>query len=332
MEKKTQIGPTKQKNQKCTVPPPISYGTREKQILRYLFNNPDQYFYIRTYSKANSVARSTIYSVLKRLKEKGLINKVRQVTTKGKKLLGGTKGGTKRFRTPCRKRSYNGTNLSTHFLKYKLKIQNRTKYDFENLGKLNPIETKKNKLRNFSEHYAYFEDSTIVIKLNTVMIHINDLLTDSVEEAHFKAFHIALKKAKELESIGIQTSEMICPQGHYARVESELSKKLHKVDNKYSLDLENGNKFWIDFSDKREDETDSPEYRERLDEFLLSLNGSKSDMKDLDQAKDDLDKLKEITKDQVKALAHLIQLQQIKTDENIIQSDPKDKKLMNYFG
>lgn len=310
--------------------PSISCGKREKQILRYLLDNDDEWFNIRKYSKVKGIPRSSIYDILNRLISKRMINKVRQVTTKGKRYLGMSESVQKPDRRECRKEK-----LSTHYLKYNLKIKDKNEYSYEKLRQLQPERTKQNILRNFTEDYAYFEDSTIVIKLNSIIIHIHDIITNNVEEAHFIAFQRAIALTVSLSKIGLKTERMTLSQAHYARVESYLSEKLHKIDNKYFLDLGNGEKFWIDMSDKREDETDSAPYRDRVDELFLDLKNSKSVMSDVDKAKDDLDKMKDISLNQIKAIQAFISLEQVKIGMNLEDNIPKeikDKKLNNYFG
>ena len=184
-------------------------------------------------------------------------------------------------------------------------------------------------LPNFTETYLFFDDVTIVIKSNTIFIHINDIITNSVEEAHYIAFEKALRYSKSLIEVGLICENLVMDQAHYARVESNLSKFLWHIDKRYFILLDDGSKFWIDTSDKLEDETTSSGYRERLDEFMKDLDNSKAKISDVDNIMDDLDKMKEIFKEQSKLVNNFILLEEAKINTNI---QDKYKKDLNYFG
>ncbi|KKM65631.1 hypothetical protein LCGC14_1489380 [marine sediment metagenome] len=313
----------------------VSCGKIEKKILRHLYNHQSERFNIRQFSKLKNIPRPTIYDNLNLLISKGLIKKEnngnRIITKKGVNFFTMSESvgyNEKSSRRGCRKED-----LSTHYLKYKLTIKDKSKFSEKRINELNPLNKKENKLRNFTEYYLYFEDATIVIKKNSIIIHIHDIIAKNVDEAHFIAFQKAIVYSNKLRQIGLNTINMTLPQAHYARVESHLSKFLFNIDKRYFLYLEDGNKFWIDYSDKKEDETDSAEYRERLDDFLKNLATTKSKMSDVDNIKDDLDKMKDIFKEQAKLANNFILLEESKLNTFLARKRDKNQKgIPDYFG
>lgn len=269
------------------------------KVLRYLNSLDNEVSNIRRFSNVSGIARTTIKDNIDRLILKRLAKKPNDgsyvITKKGKELLKASNPVGRvsdSLRSPCRKEA-----LSTHYFKYTIKIK---KIDRSRLKELNANNIKLNKLPNFTEYYLYFDDCTITIKLNQIIIHIHDLIAQDTEEAHFQAFHkcmayvISLRKIADLEGLRVFSKP------HYARVESYLSKKISKIDNKYKLTFQDGTSFWIDWSDKREDETDNALYRDRIDEIFLDAKDSKSTFSDVDRHDIDLDKIKEVLLLQIK--------------------------------
>lgn len=307
-------------------PPNISIGTKERDILRYLKSLKNERSNIRNYSNSKGLNRTTVIDNLNRLISKGLVIKEHIgsyiITKRGIDYLDmseSVRTDEKSVRSPCRTEA-----LSVHYFKYSVFLK---KIDLSRLEELDATNIKKNKLPNFTEYYLYFEDCTISIKKNQIIIHLTDIIEDNTEEAHWKGFHkcmdyiLKIKKIAEIEGL------KIFGKPHYARVESYLSKKLSMIDNKYRLGFPDGTSFWIDYSDKREDETDNALYRERIDEIFLDAKKSKSVLSDVDKHDIDLDKIKEILLLQIK-------LESVKSSKNItsVFSEQKNIGDNSYFG
>lgn len=297
----------------------ISCGKKEREILRYLNSLDKDRSNIRQFSKISGINRTTVIDNINRLIGKGLVRKENtgsyKITKKGKDFLSMSEGCQKvseSLRSPCRKEA-----LSTHHFQYKVFLKN---IDMSRLRELKPIEIKPNKLPNFTEHYLYFDDYTICIKLKSIIISIHDIITSDVEQAHYIAFHKAIAILTDIKRIAHIEGLRVFSKPHYARVESYLSNKLSKIDNKYNLKFKDSTSFWIDYSDKREDETDNALYRQRVDEVFLSIKDTETTFKDLDQHNIDLKVLKEITYNQVRITSNMIQL-----SINVPQEKPQDK-------
>jgi len=205
-------------------------------------------------------------------------------------------------RRPCRPGK-----LSTHYLKYSLSIES---IDLTSLDNLHPEKIKENTLKNFKEFYLYFDDCTINIKKRKIILHIKDIITNTVEDAQDQGIQIAFKYTKKLKKISKITNLQVHGKAHYARVCSILSKQLIKVDDKYKLTFSDGVKLWIDYSnDKTEDETNNAEYRERIDNIFTDARTSQSTFSDVDRHEVDLDKIKNILLLQIQLKQKEIELQ-----------------------
>lgn len=307
------------------------WNLKEKLIMRYLFSSIDTRFNLRQFAKINNLNRTTLIDDINRLIRNGYIEKLNagsyKITQKGKdtiSMIEGCRDVSESLRRGCRKEQ-----LSTHYFKYQLKIKS---IDRNRLEELNAKEIKENKLSNFTEYYLYYDDCTLCIKLNKIIIHIHDLITDNIDDALEMAFNKAIAYTFSIKKIGEVDGLSIFEKAHFARVESYLSNKLSKIDNKYSLVFQDGSKFWIDYSDKREDETDNPLYRERIDEIFIDAKASKSVFSDVDRHSIEIDKMKEIALIQLQTMQGLVT---IHTEELI----PKKKEDIyqtkidnNYFG
>lgn len=296
----------------------ISCGTRDRRVLVYINNLNKEYINKRRLSIVLGIPRSSVYDIIQRLEHRGLIKRDETrntiITEIGKSYLGVSVGGVDNLRRECRK----SENLSIHYQRYKMKITDRTNFSEHLLINLNPNYHKVIHLPNLLQHYVYFDDATIIINPKVVIIRIHDIISSETELGHFKSLQKALEYVNKLRSIGVVGERILLENAHYARVKSVLSDTLEKIDNRYFLDLGKGQKFWIDHSgDKREDETNSMQYRERLDNFLLDLNSSDSNMIDVD-------KMKEV-------LGLLIKLETIRMIPNYHKQEiPKEKA--DYFG
>lgn len=278
--------PTRKKTQKPThTHTPISCGTKEKALLQYLKENKER-FNIKAYSRLSKTPRTTIYDTLDRLAAKGLITRElanNNITTKGITFLDTSSGvskGVGKSRRECRE----NTTLSTHYHKFKLPISDKINFSTSRITELNPLNWYENKLHNLHQIIINFEDAKIFINPKQLIIHLPDMITKNVEEADFKAISRAIEYAKRFISIGVITEGLLVEEGHYARIESALSDFLYtKVDNRYFLDLGEGRKFWIDHSNKREDETNDKAFRERIDTFLYDVSTTDYLVSDIDK-------------------------------------------------
>lgn len=269
----------------------VSVGPRELQILRYITNSAGQVFNKRKCARDLSIPRSTVYDILDRLQAKGLIkidqHKI-QVTSQGSSCI------EYRPSKHTRKDPDNPTeNLSMHYTRYKFKIKNQARFRPDRLKELQPNGTDSNTMTNWTQYFAYFDDATIIVNTNHIIIRVRDILSSDAEKAHYKSFRIAIQYIQRLKGIGIIGEGIQLERAHYARVQSYLSEFLLRVDERYYLDLGDGHMFWVDNSPtpkhpegKKEDETDSLEYRSRLDEFMQDLNYSESSMTDVDKMKE----------------------------------------------
>jgi len=274
-------------------PSPISYGTRERELVRYLFQHQGERFSIRNYSHLQGIPRSTIYHYLARLQRQGYVEKPHTgnhiITQKGIDYLDLSTPPVQTPRWGCRTES-----LSTHYLKYHLPILS-SEFHESLIASVQPDSHTKNQLQNFTQYTIKWDYASIQINTKQVVIHVHDIIAGDVDEAHARAFLVALEAAKKLKPLGIRCEGMRLQMAHYARIESHLAKTLSKMDNRYFLDLGDGEKFWIDTSLNYEDETNSPEFRKRLDSFLLDMKNSSALLSDVDRGRKDIDKLVEIT-------------------------------------
>lgn len=315
--------PTEKKGSKPTYTHSyISLGTKDKKLLIHLLSNQNSRFNLRNYSIKTGIPRSSVYDILNRLKRSGFVTREianNTITGKGSIYLESTrKGGVERLRRECR----TSANLSTHYHKFKLPISDKTKFKIGKLKDLNPLELKENKLHNLHQIIATFDDATIIINPRVIIINLFDIITEDVSDSDLQSVDRMLEYVKRLYDIGIETEGAILEEGHWARIESNLSDFLfNKVDNKYFLQIDDKRKFWIDHSNKREDETNDKEVRERVDSFLTDVINSESFISDIDKV--------------VKALGFISKIEAIRMKKQIdlnkvdqdLNKDPPD-----YFG
>lgn len=265
-------------------PSSISCGKRQKEILRYIINHPNESFNKRAYSRNFSIPRSSLYDCLNSLKSKGLLVEEFsgdcKVTKMGESILNMLEGGVGSVRRECRAGA-----LSTHYIRYKMPIS-KSSFLESNLKNLN-VRWKKNQLPNLTQYFLFFEDATIILNPKQVIIRIHDVISDDTEESNYQAFTKALSYHQVVEKLGLECSGLNLDPAHYARVDSVLSDFLSKIDDRYFLDLGAGRKFWIDRSTgKREDETNWQEGRDRIDTFLSDVMNSDSRWSDMDSVKE----------------------------------------------
>ena len=302
----------------------ISCGKKERELLSHLNSLKDERFNLKAYHRISGTPRSTIYDMLDRLIRMGLVIKPNfgffKISSKGNSYVEVSKGVSEPLRRECRDGS--NSNLSTHYLKYKMKIVDRSKFTKSNLKKLNALDTGENKLHNLHQHFVYFHDATIIINPKVVILRIHDIITEDTDESQVQSLSLAIDYVKKLSGIGVQVDEMMLEDGHFARVNSLLSDFIEKIDNRYMLDLGNGKKLWIDHSnEKREDETNDLNVRQRLDEFLDDAINSESLVSEIGEMKEVVGTLVKIRVLDMK----------IKNSQSPTMEVKDDKPLANYF-
>lgn len=305
--------------------PPISCGKRQRDIMGVIKNSKER-FNVIEYSRSKNLNRQTTYEALRRLIEKKLVKKegtgIYKITNLGVTIL------NENPQYSCVGVSSVGgvgveNNLSTHYLKYSVRISDKKDFRITSLRNLNPIKIKTLKLRNLDQVYVYFEDATIVINPKTVIIHVHDIITKDVEESDIRGFNTALDYAEKLESIGLIGEGITLENTHWARVNSVFADLLSKVDQRYFIKLKNGRKFWIDHStDLIEDETNDKDFRKRLDGFLDDLNISESKMSDVDKI--------------ITALSYIARIEVVRMKRRLVESEKINQEVPterpNYFG
>ncbi len=250
----------------------------------YLVELQKDRFNLKAYSRKIKIPRTTIYGIMDRLEIKGLITRETanaQITEKGKIALEITEGNVYRGVGKASLGVSKEENLSTHFHRFKLPIINRENFKMESLQALR---TGKNQIRNLKQEIAYFNDATIIINPNKVLIQIAELVSDEVDSSDIESFNIMLGYVSKLNDAGLKLNGVVIEEGHWARMQSHFSDFLfEKVDGRYFLELEDGSKFWIDHSKgSREDETNDKEWRSRIDDTMLSLKSTKSTFREVD--------------------------------------------------
>jgi len=204
------------------------------------------------------------------------------ITEQGEEALNVLSGGIGSVRRECRP----GT-LSQHYTRYVCQIKEWHTLTPLDIARLQPIKSHSLPLVNMTQWFLYYEDATIILGTRTCSIRIFDIVAEDSEESQYQTFTKAIRyvekinKCVPLESIELDTA-------HYARVSSYLADFLSKIDNRYFLDLGNGQKFWVDNSGGKaaEDETNSGEVRERVDSFMQDMIHSEGMISDIDKMKE----------------------------------------------
>ena len=293
MARKYNRPPLTKKGQKTTDRPPlVSCGAGELSILVSMSMNPKKPFNRRGFASKNNLSPSTVYDRLKRLVSKGLVDRVSfgvyLITDKGQAYSEAQKKGGRIVSGGMSKKSF----ISQHSNRFVLDIVDRNKFEIGSLCKLGSYEIVK--MQNWSYAKVSNSDAVVTVNPKQVVIYVEEIVAGTVRDSCFKTFDVAVKYARKLRDLGLKIPSIRLEVAHYAKVQSVLSEVLVKRLGRYELNLDDGSKFWIDFSgDNLEDETDSVKLRERLDEVLNDLSDSGSVFSDVD-------KLKEIVADLVK--------------------------------
>lgn len=296
--------------------PLISIGTKERALLVYMFNNKKKRFNIKAYSRVSNIKRSTIYYMLNKLTESGLVSKPYhanyEITNKGVTAIGVSDKGVSSARKECR----GGVrNLSTHFLRYVVPIVDRSGFCEGRICELNPVDWRKLSLQNNFQFYIYFDDATVIVTTRKVLIRVHDVVSEDTDECQFETFNKALGYVKGLRKIGLVGEQISLEPSHYARVDSIFGDLLSKVDERYFVDLGDGKKFWIDNSSGPvEDEVNDVLARERIDNMLRAVSCNDIDFGDIGSIKEVLG-----------VIAKIESFKMIRSS-NLLNKDLEDKK------
>jgi len=282
--------PTKNNNKKASLPLPIvSLREQERKLLKEMSNG--KRLNVNGYSDYNKIPRSTTRTRLKKLDRLGLVDDketCKTITKRGLIYLENTnqieKEGVGSSRQEGRKNQ-----LSTHWNRFELLIEDKQKFRKESLERLNHKGIKENKLHNLHQIFITLDDAKIIINPKRIYIDLYEVLTEDTEESDMKCLNRAVEYAEKLKSFGLKTSGVMVEKGHWARIESNLADFLYKnVDEKYELILEDGSKFFIDCSKVLEDETDNKIVRKNIDKALNKIGIGDIDFDDIDKIKESI--------------------------------------------
>lgn len=257
----------------------ISYGKKETALLRYLLEIKEQRFNIRAYSRLSGVPRPSIYDLLNKFIKESIVSKLYST---GYKL---TEKGENIAKEVCRTTSLGVSDLSTHYLKYKVKIESETPAFKSRLSELNYLNKKVINIPNQEITYLYFQDATIILHKHHLIIRIHNITSNDAEIANLEAFNKALTYLSKLNNLGLKGDRIELETTHWARVNSVLADVLKKVDEHYFVDLGDGRKFWVDWSKDKvpEDETNNLEAREKIDTLMKDVVNSEHSFSDIDK-------------------------------------------------
>lgn len=288
--------PQKNKVKNSSPPVPIiSIADEEKKLLIELSKNKT--ISINRYSDLRKIPRSTTRSRLKKLDRIGLISYKPthhlNIVEKGliyleQKLL--KNNGDESLRLGGRE-----NDLSVHWHKFNVLIKNKEKFRKEKLNHLNCTWTENKGMNNWSETIAKFNDATIIIKPNTLVISLFDTIKKDADEVDAICLRRLIEYLELFDDLGLETERVTIERGHWARIDSELAKWIEKkFGNGYELRLNGEKIFYVDFSPDKygirhlEDETPSKEFRSNIDNALLNIGTGKIDLTDIKALKESL--------------------------------------------
>lgn len=270
--------------------PSFSVKDKDLALLKYLYNNRDERFYVKAYARLKNMPRSSVYDGLKRLKKFGLVDHNEfypgsnggnfKINFKGIEALGVSDRGVGLSRRGCR---VGEKNLSVHLHKFTLPISDRNGFNEDLVKVLNPLESSVNSIQNLKQHILKFDGYNVIINPKCVVVHVEEVLGVDVDDVSYKCLNRVIDIARDLLRVNIITEGVMVERGHWARIESYLSGFLERIDNRYFLDLGGGRSFWIDHSDKLEDETNDSAVRERVDDFMEDMIKSEGKVSDIDK-------------------------------------------------
>ncbi len=323
MRKSANRPPTRKHDRKSTPPvPTVSLGTEYKRLLIHM--SKVKRINVNGYSDNRKIARSTTRSRLKVLGRLGLIideGANKRINEKGNIYLENTNQIEKKGDESSRQGGREN-DLSVHWHQFAMKIKDRKNFREERLNYLNCTHVE-NQMNNWKQIIAKFDDATIIINPNELRVHLYDLVKKDSDEVDAICFRRLIDYVELFKSIGVITEGVSIEKGHWARIESALSKFLYeKVDEKYYLELSDGTKFWIDNSPdkngnrKREGETNDKQFGKNIDNAMTQMGLGEVDLDDINKIKESLylvdNSLKRITTMETVRLNHHIEENKLK--------------------
>lgn len=300
----------------------IKLGSTEEKILRFIKNHDGKYINASQITKKKNsnyigVERTTFNSARDRLINKGLIEQISTGTYKVTEFANQVLESKPIIKG---RQAVSRSHVSIHKTQYILKLHDTKQYYEERLKELNPIEEPTHHPhKNFSyQRILKFDNATLVINKKSVMINIFETLHTSAIGGAYESFLTAVEYAESLRKIGLVGSKIILHDSHFAQVESILSQYLFKVDNNFTIELDDGTKYWIDHSmDLLEEETNSAEAKENVASAMKAIISGRVDL-------DDLPLLKHTVKELVLHSAH--------QSNNLIEASNKINALIDAVG
>lgn len=302
----------------------ISTGSLENKILKYLSKLNNERFNIHAVMKLFGVQRSTIYSALKTLQTKGLVDKPHYgqhvITDSGRHFLEASGNN----RTVSRGGGEPVGVVRDHKFTFKCYIYGKPGGWGDSVGILDRhgIQTK---LHNFSKnnpllHTTFPGDVDVAFTTSHVLIKPKNIYENDHSSASFKAIAKAQEVLLFLNDLGFNLKNdngvlpLIQTEGHYAEVNSLLAQFFEKTARGFAVKGSDGDVlFWIDHSHGHlEDETASETARVRLERQMRSI--MENDLPSIAELSEDLKDLKLITADLVKI--QLMGLRDFKDNDN----------------
>jgi hypothetical protein len=312
----------------------VSLKAEEKRLLIQL-SKPIG-FYINSYSDSRKIPRSTTRSRLKKLDRLGLVSYKFanvKILRKGLIYLENTnqieKQGDESSRIGGRE-----NDLSVHWHKFTLERKDRKTFRKEKLDFLNCTWIENKGMNNWSEVIAKFNDATVRITPRKLKIDLYDIVKKDTDEVDAICLRRLIDYVELFKSLGLEVEGISLERGHWARIESSLGKWLYeKFEDKYELTLEDGSKFFIDFSPdkfgnrKLEEETDSKQVRQNIDKAMNGLGLGKYDLDNLNTNTDDISEIR-------KALGSISSMEKVRLmdriEENKLRRLELEKNKLEY--
>jgi hypothetical protein len=286
-------------------------------------------FSINGYSYAKKIPKSSTRSRLKKLERLGLIDYSQappRILDKGIIYLENTnqieKQGDESFRLGGRE-----NDESTHWHNFTLEIEDQSKFRKERLDFENCEWLENKDMNNWSEIIAKFNDATVIIKPNKLVIWLYDVVKTNTEEIDAICLRRLISYISLFKKLGIETKEVSIERGHWAKIESALAKWIYNTfEDKYELILDDGSKFFIDFSKnkegirKLEEETNRKIVRERVNKAMNGIGLGKYDLDTMQINKEDISEIRE-------ALFSITTMEKVRLMDKIEENKLERKRL-----
>lgn len=320
--------------QKSSVRPAfVSFGTREKEVLRAVMNHGASFkrraFAAGAYGNSKCPPSSAL-DVLGRLVAKGYLEKpsvgIYHITESGKHVLGAANTGVEGRQAVCRGRE----TLSMHAIKFEFGVKVSAFFDVDELQNIGVVKDSV-QMQGWMYHRVDIDNASLRIYPNKVVCFMSEKVGDDVEKVLMQALDDAALICKKLETAGLICDVIKVDRAEYARVEDVFADTLVKKLGRYRYTLKDGTSFWIDFSGgKIERETDNIKLAARVDDFVEDLKDSSSVLSDVDVLQTDVDGLKQVAHMVLQHDLNVIRLQNQQIAQVSMSKD--QKKVVDYFG